>query len=484
MSRARDLADSADKDIVGTLTVDALTVDGDVGIGTNSPSNFSGYTTLDVVNATNGGAILARGSTVEARFVADDPTGTVQVKAQSNHPLMFATSGTERMRIDSSGNIGIGTSSTAANLHVYENTSNGTINNLALLDAGNQNPSVSGSGVSLDFRTNSGTSYFGGVGGYSDGTNYVAGLWGGAAASGAPDLAVTSSGNVGIGTTTVDSLLHLSKFDATAYSATETDGQVGVGPTIYLENSANADNTVGGQIVFGMRSTEEQARISATGGSSPALTFGTADAERMRINSSGNVGIGTSSPSGAKLDIFTGSTTADGLKINRYATGVYYSTLRQDSHGLAIRVGDGSAIAERVAITPNGLTFNGDTAAANALDDYEEGTFTPSFSAASSHNAQIGRYTKIGNIVSVRLVIDWSMSGSSSGVITGLPFAVNSSGGNYLSWAGREWYSLGTTWAFNLVVGSTATGTLSRYDNSQTFPAGRYGISATFVYEV
>jgi hypothetical protein len=85
---------------------DAISVSGtNVGIGTTSPSNFSGYTTLDVVNATNGGAILTRGSTVEARIVADQPTGVVQVKAQSNHPLTFGTSGTERMRIDTAGRV-------------------------------------------------------------------------------------------------------------------------------------------------------------------------------------------------------------------------------------------------------------------------------------------------------------------------------------------------------------------------------------------
>jgi len=100
---------------------------------------------------------------------------------------------------------------------------------------------------------------------------------------------------VGIGTTTIDSLLHLEKNDGTAYDDTATDGQVGVGPTIYLENPSNNNGTVGGQIVFGMRSTEEQARIGATGGTAPALTFGTADAERMRIDSSGNVLLRTTS---------------------------------------------------------------------------------------------------------------------------------------------------------------------------------------------
>ena len=100
-------------------------------------------------------------------------------------------------------------------------------------------------------------------------------------------VAADASGNVGVGTDAPSSFLHLVKADATAYSATATDGQVGVGPTIYLENPTNANDTVGGQIVFGMRSTEEQVRIGATGGTSPALTFGTADAERMRVTSDG-----------------------------------------------------------------------------------------------------------------------------------------------------------------------------------------------------
>ena len=44
-----------------------------------------------------------------------------------------------------------------------------------------------------------------------------------------------------------------------------------------------------------MRSTEAQARIGATGGTTPSLVFGTADAQRMEINSAGEVGIGAAS---------------------------------------------------------------------------------------------------------------------------------------------------------------------------------------------
>jgi len=147
----------------------------------------------------------------EALEIGDTDSPSLHIRGSAistvntNQNLTLDTAGSGAIELNS--NVGIGTSSVATNLHVYENTSNGTINNIALLDAGNQNPSVAGSGVAMDFRSNSGASYFGAVGGYSDGTNYVAGLWGGAAASGAPDLAVTSSGNVGIGTTNPGDIL-------------------------------------------------------------------------------------------------------------------------------------------------------------------------------------------------------------------------------------------------------------------------------------
>lgn len=118
--------------------------------------------------------------------------------------------------------------------------------------------------------------------------------------------------NVGIGTASPASIVHEAKNDATVYDATAADGQVGAGPTLFLQNAANANNSVGGQIVFGMRAPPYYARIGATGGSAPALVFGTNLAERMRIDAAGNVGIGTASPgskltlSGGNLDINNG----------------------------------------------------------------------------------------------------------------------------------------------------------------------------------
>jgi hypothetical protein len=76
-----------------------------------------------------------------------------------------------------------------------------------------------------------------------------------------------------------------------------------------------------------------------------------------------------------------------------------------------------------------GLTFNGDTAAANALDDYEEGTWTPTTpSAGYTISASEGSYTKIGRQVTFRGKVRFSAVNvlSNSDVrIDGLPFTTN-----------------------------------------------------------
>tara|TARA_R110001632_G_scaffold119516_1_gene232075 strand:+ start:1919 stop:2905 length:987 start_codon:yes stop_codon:yes gene_type:complete len=93
-----------------------------------------------------------------------------------------------------------------------------------------------------------------------------------------------------------------------------------------------------------------------------------------------------------------------------------------------------SAPSEKMRILAGGgITFNGDTAAANALDDYEEGTFTPVFADASSSGNEAsagsayGYYTKIGRQVHIVFELaNINTSGLTAGndiFITGLPFA-------------------------------------------------------------
>jgi hypothetical protein len=155
------------------------------------------------------------------------------------------------------------------------------------------------------------------------------------------------------------------------------------------------------------------------------LTFetyagGSAGGERMRITSAGDVAIGSTSTSGYKLFV-NGS--------------IYFAGATNYIDGTTVFRPTGAEVGR---FTANGLTFNGDTAAANALDDYEEGTWTMGISFGGgatgiAYANNTGTYTKIGRQVTVNGLITLSSKGSSTGNarITGLPFTINNGVPNY-----------------------------------------------------
>jgi hypothetical protein len=82
---------------------------------------------------------------------------------------------------------------------------------------------------------------------------------------------------------------------------------------------------------------------------------------------------------------------------------------------------------EKVRIDSDGLKFNGDTAAANALDDYEEGTWTPSLGGTATYTNRAGHYTKIGDMCHV--AFDMVVATIGTGdifTVAGLPFTASS----------------------------------------------------------
>jgi len=64
----------------------------------------------------------------------------------------------------------------------------------------------------------------------------------------------------------------------------------------------------------------------------------------------------------------------------------------------------------------------------NTLDDYEEGTWTPSLGGTATYTTQIGTYTKIGRVVHVTVSLAVLALGTGSATqINGLPFSINGS---------------------------------------------------------
>jgi len=92
---------------------------GAVGIGTSSPTSISGYTALEINNATSGALLdLSQGDSMRGRLIAT--ATTMSLETSGSIPIIFQPTGVEAMRIDSSGNLLVGTTSTPNGGHVLK----------------------------------------------------------------------------------------------------------------------------------------------------------------------------------------------------------------------------------------------------------------------------------------------------------------------------------------------------------------------------
>ena len=167
-------------------------------------------------------------------------------------------------------------------------------------------------------------------------------------------------------------------------------------------------------------------KIVHTGDTNNAIRFPAADtitaetggSERVRVDSSGQVGIGTTSP-------------AHKLHVEGSATGVISAKQTTNNGGFNIYEGDASDGTTKFYVTHNGrvgaadgIIFGTDTAADNILNDYEEGTFNPTLQNGNNgYRFQYGYYVKIGAAVHFTAFIEVSATPPSSNIaIGGLPF--------------------------------------------------------------
>ena len=228
------------------------------------------------------------------------------------------------------------------------------------------------------------------------------------------------SSNVGIGT---DSVTTQGKLYIVADSGNSNDVKIGLSPT----NSSGGTNPI----------AQVAAAANGTYGSDLYFTTRTTSgtlAERLRIKADGRVGVGQPTPS-HKFDLYGGS---DSTIANFESSGSdVYIRFKNNTGGngyIGYEGGDitvwaanaANSTSQRIArFDSDGLKFGNDTAAANALDDYEEGTWSATLTAINATTKSVtGEYTKIGNVVFINGFVHIAgSSGGSGNVNFSLPFS-------------------------------------------------------------
>jgi hypothetical protein len=291
-------ASSASTGAFTTLTATGLTVDTNtlyvdstnnrVGIGTTSPLEkltvASGNVRLDT--STNNWLYASDTSAVKAGFNFD----------VTNKMLKLYTNAAERLRIDSSGNVGIGTSSPSNDLHVSSTT-------------GSAKLTSTGGGANLFMESADGnTTRIR----WDSNTNFAIRN----DATSSDVFNINQSGNVGIGTSSPSQKLHVDSGEALIKSAYSASGTTNSKMYFATRQSGNWRNTYIGNT--------GDALTFATGGTGTTHTNAT---ERMRIDSSGNLLVGKSSSAfgtdGIQLNqdqLWVTNTSSSCMSLNRKGT--------------------------------------------------------------------------------------------------------------------------------------------------------------------
>ena len=246
---------------------------------------------------------------------------------------------------------------------------------------------------------------------------------------------VINAGKLGIGLTNPAAPIHTHTGNATNYRA--------------FSNTACGGSTGSDGLLLGI---DSNANVNIWNFENTYMNFATNGSERLRIQADGDIGLCTTTPN---LVGYTSPTVSIGKSGNAYSvlelqgtqtsngavgliTGYNTSgnsriaTINWNRQGgnnygsISFETADNGSLVERVRITNGGLTFNGDTAAANALNDYEEGEATmtaysnPYVNIHSTYNKM--DYTKIGNVVNITGLIIISGVSSTNYFRINLPF--------------------------------------------------------------
>ena len=386
----------------------AMTIDssGNVGIGTDSPTQM-----LTLSNGTfqiNGSSSFS--SNVEIGRVGGD------------NNMAFATGGTERLRIDTSGNVGIGTTSPVTSLSLGSGStgmsfkSSNTSFNSGKIAVIKQSEVGSGNGH-LIFET-----YEGGSGG-------------------GEKLRITNAGNVGIGTSSPSSYYS----GADNLVVHQSSGEAGM--TIATANNTTgalyfADGTTGSQAYQGGIAYSHGAEI---------LNLVSGGATKVTIDSSGKVGIGETSPS--KLLHITSNTNYEGMLIKGAGHKQLTIESTQSSKQSLVTFTTASQNMSIGLETDDSFIFHSGTASAERIRITSKGNLQLALGSPLQATAD-GRATNVSVGESFVTILDFSTVGGT-----------NAGRGFYLVTVVREGASVGTS--ITLQVGVSTNGLVVIYDTIQ-----------------
>jgi hypothetical protein len=491
--------------------------DGNVGIGTTSPSGK-----LEVSDTTTGIAAIIGNTTHNSRLqiytaavgknseiwfgdAADDDIGKIDYD-HANNSLAFFTNTAEAMRIASTGNVGIGTTSPTFKLHVEDSISAGDVTmqvrnastaagssaSIRLYSSGVGNMPVliknipDATGGTLIFnQRRAGNTYhdtvvFKGSGNVGIGTTspstklYVDGgettfnrgnsdgaiaRFRGKNAEKAVIGTVDSwfSSNVGIGTTSPSGRLHITQGGS---SMTQVlIGNTGTGGARTYYDGSNGDFSGNDYMSIGQE--EDLSGVIDMAPNAGSFHIQTSNSKRLTVTQDGNVGIGVVPKTGGSTwqHIQFGGTgniigrisdsTVDAMFANNY----YVNSSNVDSHII-------TGAATRVFLNDGEIRF--DTAPSAAAD--AAATFTNRLFIANTGNVGIGTTSP-----SYKLDVNGSFNCTSMNVTE----SISTSAGNVIVQNGAGIYSIKST------INTSASGTAFRIANTNDVQAAR----VTFVAE-